>query len=334
MGKNWGENGVFYISYEDQKVDEDIWGINEASTNIEDVIKRYKFEDLNLYESIKDILGRTAYDYDDETLTIYAIKLAIENVGTLHLENSNISNLKGLECFKNVRQLYLNNNNIENIDILNNFNNLVKFDLSNNNIENIEALNIESDYEYIKVWLNNNIKDISPLENYYMIDVSGNPIQSGIDKLKNVQELDIGNCTLSNEQLLQISNLPLLYYLGLQNDNIQDVSFLKNHDTLQTLDLSKNKELSNLNQLNNISTLNLSDCELNDDRIDEFNLLEKLISLNLSKNNITNTEKLKNLWRVSSLDVSYTNITDVTNLSLKRELNLSGNKNLTNLDKL
>ena len=334
MGKNWGENGVFYISYEDQKVDEDIWGINEASTNIEDVIKRYKFEDLNLYESIKDILGRTAYDYDDETLTIYAIKLAIENVGTLHLENSNISNLKGLECFKNVRQLYLNNNNIENIDILNNFNNLVKFDLSNNNIENIEALNIESDYEYIKVWLNNNIKDISPLENYYMIDVSGNPIQSGIDKLKNVQELDIGNCTLSNEQLLQISNLPLLYYLGLQNDNIQDVSFLKNHDTLQTLDLSKNKELSNLNQLNNISTLNLSDCELNDDRIDEFNLLEKLISLNLSKNNITNTEKLKNLWRVSSLDLSYTNITDVTNLSLKRELNLSGNKNLTNLDKL
>lgn len=334
-GEDWGKNGVFYISYEDYDVEGELWGIGNASTNIENTIDVFKFEDINLYKAIKEILGRTVYDYNDETLTIYTSKLAIKSLNKLNLDNKNISNLKGLEYFKDVRQLYLSNNNIEDIGILKEFKNLSRIDLSNNNIENIEALDINLYDDTPEVNLeNNNIKDITPLKNYYKINISGNPIESGINSLNKVAILNIGNCILSNEQLNQISELPLLYELGLQNDNIKDVSFLENANTIEELDLSNNKELTNINRLINIHILNLSDCGLNDDIIEDLKQLYNLNSLNLSKNNISDTEQLGNIWGISTLDLSYTNIIDVSYLGSKQELVLSGNHNLINLDKL
>ena len=334
-GEDWGENGVFYISYEDYDVEGELWGIGNASTNIENTIDVFKFEDINLYKAIKEILGRTVYDYNDETLTIYTSKLAIKSLNKLNLDNKNISNLKGLEYFKDVRQLYLSNNNIEDIGILKEFKNLSRIDLSNNNIENIEALDINLYDDTPEVNLeNNNIKDITPLKNYYKINISGNPIESGINSLNKVAILNIGNCILSNEQLNQISELPLLYELGLQNDNIKDVSFLENANTIEELDLSNNKELTNINKLINITTLNLSNCELDDSIIENLRQLYNLKSLNLSQNNISDTEQLGNIWGISTLDLSYTNITDVSYLRNKQEIFLSGNHNLINLDKL
>lgn len=311
-GENWGEKGIFYISYEDIYVESDLCGIVNASTNINDILETVQFEDFNLYNELKEKLGKKVYKYNDETLTLYTSKLSLKSIYKLYLNNKNICSLKGLE----------------------NFTNLIEIDLSNNNIENIELFkNLKN--EYMRIYLGNNkIKDVSPLSNFYKIDISGNPIETGLDKLINVTSLSIGSCELSDSQIEQITKLPLLNELSLQNDNIKNVSFFENLSSIESLNLSENKEIANINKLIHVKNLILQDCNLDNSIVNELKNLNTLNSLDLSNNNINDASIFQDLYNLTSLNLSYTNISDVSSLSEIRELYLNGNNNLTNLDRL
>lgn len=145
-----------------------------------------------------------------------------------------------------------------------------------------------------------------------------NDIQKGIDAdVATVQigaqvvrvdaiELDLSNCSLTNDDISALEKLKSLQHLKLSHNNITDISVLVNCENLETLDIEGNK-------------------------IEDFSYLaelHKLTELNLSKTDIKDLTFLKKLTNLSVLDLSDNSITEfqfVKDLSKLKELNLSGN---------
>ena len=290
---SWGEgelynnHAIIYISYEDKYIEKSISGVVDAFpkelSNIYDKLERIEFNDINLYSEIKKILGRKVVDFDDENMIIYISKIALESIRYLDLKNKGINNINGIEKFSNVFTLDLSNNNIANIDNLNN--------------PKINMINLE----------NNKITDVSILSKQDNINLSNNPIESGLDKLENVSWLELNQCNLSETNLYNLINLSKLNYISLQGNNIENVECLENMN-LYEINLSNNQGITGIEKLNNISTLILENCDLENEDIEKLNDLSKIDYLDLSNNKITNVSKLKE-----------------TNISF---LNLSGNRNI------
>ena len=69
-----GTGDIFYISYEDATVERDMSGVVSATTNFDEVdLEEIKFEDRNLYDIIKEELGKNIITYNDDTLTLYVL---------------------------------------------------------------------------------------------------------------------------------------------------------------------------------------------------------------------------------------------------------------------
>ena len=269
-GDSWGDNGVFYISYEDYCVEENLCGIISASTNINDVLKEVQFDDMNLYNEVKKILDRKVIRYNDESRTMYMTKLSKDSVYYLNLENKGISNINGIEKFSKLSGIYLSDNNIENIECLSNF-----------------------DGDLMRIALTNNkVKDVSSLCCFNEVYLSGNPIEIGLDKLTKLSYLNLDNCNLT--ELLQISQLYNLGSLCLSNNNIEDVSCLKDLN-IYDINLSGNKNLRGIENLTNLRTINLRGCSLDNNSLTYLTGLTKLNYLDLSNNNITDASELKKL---------------------------------------
>lgn len=78
-GESWGNNGCFYISYEDLNVESSMSGIVTASTK-DTVLEKIEFEDVNLYNAMKDLLGKKVYNYNDANLTLTVSKLSLKDI--------------------------------------------------------------------------------------------------------------------------------------------------------------------------------------------------------------------------------------------------------------
>ena len=71
-GKNFGKDGIFYVSYEDKFVEKEMFGITEASTdknNLESTVK-ISFNDRNLYKKIKESLGKKIISSNDDNMEL------------------------------------------------------------------------------------------------------------------------------------------------------------------------------------------------------------------------------------------------------------------------
>jgi len=136
---------------------------------------------------------------------------------------------------------------------------------------------------------------------------------------------------------LGYNNIPKIYKLDLKylqelclrDNNIIDISNLKNLKNLINLNLKNNEitDISSLKYLNNLKKLNLSYNKIID--ISCIKKLKNLIYLNLENNEITNISSLKYLKFLKELDLSYNKIKKLPifiNMTNLEDLDLKNNK--------
>lgn len=126
-------------------------------------------------------------------------------------------------------------------------------------IENIKALNEVESKNVTSISLQNNkIKTLSGIEKFFNLselNLSCNKVNN-IDNLKNnkkIQSIVIDNNEI--EDISALSDMILLEELNLARNQVSDLTALKNDKALKNLDLSRNKDISDIAMLSNLKQL-------------------------------------------------------------------------------
>jgi len=195
------------------------------------------FKDANFETLIRDAINKPTDDIlSTDLLTITKL------VG----EDSNISDLTGIEHCTNLDTLRLMDNQITDISALSVLTKLLYLDLDNNQITNLSALG--SLTNLTKLWLaDNQIVDISTL--------------SSLTKLQTLH-LEFNKITNINA----LSGLTNLIHLSLWDNQIIDINALSALINLNYLDLEGNQiaDISALSGLTNMTLLWLNDNQIID----------------------------------------------------------------------
>ena len=337
-GREFGDSGYFYISYEDQNIESAISGV--ISTSYEDAIELDKINN----SVVKDIvLQRLSNTLKENNKKKYVTKLALSRIMDINLENTYIENLKGFDIFENLYYIDIAKTSVSDIKPLASLKQLGYINLSNTNVKDVTPLK-DLDLYYIDLSNNSGIKgyekikklcnislagcditDISKLnglKDLISINLSENTQIDNIDELnENIYELYLSGCNIEN--IKDIMNLKNLTALDLSYNKLQNINGIENLDNLQYINLSGNKirDFSNINNISekysddefvNERVLVVEDAGIKD--ISIFNGLSNITSLYLAKNDITDLSGFYN-----------NNI---------YELDLSENKNLSNIQYL
>ncbi len=296
-GPERGDNGYYYISYEDRYVEEDINGI--VSTSMDSTYKIEEIKNPGIKSFLKDNYSNFFIKYNGED---YISKLVLSKITNLDLTNRGLTSLDGIEIFSNAHNIDISNNSIKDISPLKNFEEIWSLDLSGNEITDISCLNsMDLEYLYYFDISNNKISDVSVLANilknvYIRLDLSNNPGVKGYETIPGVSELNLSNC------------------------NIKDISNLENCVMLNSLDVSKNPGITGFESLpNSISSIYLSECGLTEIPNIPDITRDCINHLDISKNNITSLNGIEDFALLYSLDVSENPITDWNALSLIEE---------------
>lgn len=355
-GENWGENGFFYVSYEDYYIEKEVSGVIGATE--ENNNKNIKFEDENLYLTLKEILRNEIISYDDNLQILELSKISLKKWTELDLSNRGITNISGLENFTGLYELNLNNNNITNISAIasmskleilqlehnnivdatpiNNLTNLYWLYLGYNNISSVDCAKNKPELSVLKL-NNNNITDVSELENvitdYYELDLSGNKNLTGWDRLtkEKILSIKLNDCDLEDDIIPILKKLKP-GYIELKNNNIVNAWELCNIPNLD-LDLSGNKNIDPMLIPTNGNSLKVANCNISslENFAEDFNGYK----LDLSDNPIEDSqiEYIKNN-SIRYLYINNTNIKDVSELTNIECLYIDGNKNIAGIQNL
>lgn len=172
---------------------------------------------------------------------------------------------------------------------------IYELDLSNKNITSIDGIEMFSNLQYLNL-SNNNIKDLEPLT-----------------KINTLVEINLSNNNLTNINEFKNMTLSSIYLLNLSNNQIKDVSPLSNLKLeLYSLDISNNTNVTGLEKLKNIWSLNASNCNITD--VEMLKNMTDLAQLNLSYNTgISGLEYLPE--SVITLNISNCDFTEVPNIT-------------------
>ena len=308
---------------------------------------------LNEEEAATNLIGKEDDEFSDENF-VSAVKKSLDidkyinlnadilsDVEYLDLSSSGIENISGIEYCTNLKYLDISANNISNLYYIKDLKNLKYLNISDNevdttyylgNLTNLTSLDIKS----------NNISDLSNLEklvNLEQLILSGNDLStvdiSNLNKLTNLKIFEARECGLSNIDTIPTNNL---MQLDLSNNKIEDISILetaskltnlfvsnnyigditgiKNCSEMKVLDLSYNilDSVEPLENLTSLEELNLEFCYLMNYELDSISKLVNLKELNLAKNYIYNIDLLASLTKLTKLNVSYTEVDDISNL--------------------
>lgn len=308
-GDSWGENGYFYISYEDTLVETDVNGI--LSTSIEDA---HKVSDIKSDVIRNYIIDHFRYAFINYKGEDYVTDLALDSVTFLDLSNQNLTNddLKDIELFTKLFSLNLSHNNLTSLNNLPDLKRLLSIDLSYNDLTDIDFSNKYS--------------------NLYEVILKGNHL-TNISFLKDLKKLNTVN--LDNNELTsldELNDLSNLLLVSANNNQIEDVSGLKD-SSIEYLFLDDNKNVKGYEQLNHLLELSLKNCNIYD--LPDLSNTE-IIYLTLSNNNNISISKDYLPKSLSFIDLSNDNLNSVTFLENSNQLfwiDLTNN-NLKNLDGL
>lgn len=231
------------------------------------------FRDENLAKAILEILEqKNLPDYKEET-----VKQALLGIRQLDLSGKNIKDISGINEFKNLEALNLSDNEIENIDAI--------------KLANLMVLNLS----------NNKIASLVDLENRF-----------GILGLLELRELNLSNNQIKNIKALE--PLEKLEILDISYNKIKNIDALKQKLNLRILNAGHNKislldELFARDEFGNSKEINLEEVDFSSNRIESIPELNcpSLVSINLSDNQITDIEGLKNAKNLVTLDISNNN---------------------------
>ena len=310
-GEDFGENGYFYISYEDYLVHSDISGV--ISTDKKDLIDIGKINNRVLANYIETNFKDKIITYNNNK---YIKKISLSDF-EYDLSNLGLTSLDDIELFNYAYSLNLSNNKLTDVSVLGNpeFSRLNSVDLSNNaqlsgweNLTNVKNISLR----------NCNLKDVSQLINwvnseYVDLDLSENPNITGLEVIKelNVFYLKLAYCNIKDvtvfendnlysldlsgnkeiKNIEQLNNFERLGYITLKDCDIKDASILESIKNIQVLDLSENKGISNLNKMENYS-LYLENCDL--ENVEELANNKNTAYLDLRNNKIKDVTPLKN----------------------------------------
>ncbi len=186
------------------------------------------FADTNLYETMKKQFKskKILYNENDVDKTIEVSVDDISKITELNLQginNSQISDLTGLEGFTNLEILNLSGNAITNA---------------------------------------NSISELSKIQNLNLSDNSINEsILSTVSKLTSLKELNLSNTQLNGDQLANFKNLKNLQKLVISKNNISTVESISSLTGITSLDISINKSFTDFKQLTvftNLTELNVA----------------------------------------------------------------------------
>ena len=234
--------------------------------------------DVNLRAVIEEALGKApgAPITAEEMATLINLRTA---------ESKGISDLTGLEFATNLRNLDIGGNSISDLSPLAGLMNLGTLNISNNGISDLSPLAGLKSLENFLSW-NNLFSDLSPLVkltkmSLQKIDIcGGDPDISVLKDAKNLKELYLPNC--------QVSDTDIAALAGLTN--------------LTRLSVSDNRNLSNISALSGLTHLkwlNLRDCNISD--ISALSGLTHLKWVNLARNNISDFSPLDGLPALTTM---------------------------------
>lgn len=298
--------------------------LNVSNNNIQNVSALSSFnaiQQLNLANNnISDISCLINVSIDMLDLSENPIETDISQLVNIHgigLNNCNLDNsiIEILSELQNLQQISLRDNNITDVESLKQLPNLQFLDLSGNkniNVNTLPYITLQSNennnkggegqlYPFKLVLQNCNLTDITFLQGFLgsRLDLSDNPI-SDISILRNIDAT----------------------YISLRNTAITDVSDLRYKTTL---DLSGNKNLEGLENLERVFELTLNDCDLED--ISFVSNLNSLCRLFIKNNNISDISPFLQHVSLFYVDISgnTSDSLDIANLADTRYKTLIGN---------
>ncbi|MCL1859706.1 MAG: leucine-rich repeat domain-containing protein [Oscillospiraceae bacterium] len=182
-------------------------------------------------------------------------------------------------------------------------------------ITDFSSLALFPNLEYIKIYYQQTMNDISFFENYNSlkearIELIAASDFSAFSNLKSLEKLIIAGSEVKDPSVF--ANLANLEILNLTACKIEDISWLGNLENLQNLFLSYN-QISDLSVLSSMT--NLEYASLDSNKIEDISALKNLKSIkniNLSGNEIKNVNPLTSLDILEGLDLSDNQIEDIS----------------------
>ena len=298
-GNNFGENGVYYISYDDTFVEQDLNGIKSASTDKSKLTNTttINIKDKNLYNAIKKDLKKDIFDSNDSAQTITILNNKLLEIYGLNLSSANITDLSGIEYFENLDNINLSNNNISSIKPLKSLHKLTYIDLSNNKLTKIpeELNNAELEALYLKNNPIENFDNLKKIKSIYILNLDEtNFTDSDLPLLKDLEisDISLANTKTTDYSILSQNEINHLNISGNKNikyDTIPNTTYLELAQTTTTeSDFQKIKDISQLTVLN-ISYTNIKDLNI---------VPEQIRAIYISGNkNIINLDRIKKTQR-------------------------------------
>ena len=295
-GNSFGDNGVFYISYEDILVQGELSGVTYVSDEPYSTVT-LELKDRNFYNAlINNTYNNLIVARDDQNLKLVVKEQFLKLVSVLDL--TNVTDLTGIENFTNLEVLYLFADrviysNLDDIKYLQNLSVLGLFNIYSNNWDFLKNLtNIDS------IYIDNiNAEDISFINNYkllrYLYIKEGYTEHTGelsLYELSNLIDITI-TTRKSNIKDISIKSLPIQVQRITIDGVMFDTSILEGRFELESLEI-RNKELTDLNFLsrymNRLHSIFIDGTGKTDiSNLETFSFAQN-ISVYISNNEITN----------------------------------------------
>lgn len=235
--------------------------------------------------------------------------LKLKNISALDLSNNpQMNDFSKLVQYKNtLKWLVLRNSNITDTNFLNSLNNIQRLEIPNNKIKST---------------------DLSLLPKLKMLTLSDNPLES-LEVPEHLEQLLIMNTNISDLSFLNKVKDSLINLVIAKNNNIHDISIVSDLPKLVQISLADMydniTDYSPINNKSELETLNLNNCPISMEELQNLDALPKLSKLLLNKNSNFSSESkiksldfIKNFPYLESLALSGNSISDLS--SLKAEL--------------
>lgn len=351
-GMDSGYNGYIYISYEDENVSRQMYGI--VSTDLSDAIPLSEINN----EAIENFVRQNCsiiYNGNEE----YVLDAEISQITKVDLSNTGLTSLEGIELFKCAINVNISDNNITDLTPITKLEKLLVLNASNNNIKDASIL--------------------AECPKLYSVNLSGNKDVTGYEKCVNIESLQLSDCNItsvesinqltelysldisknSNIEDLDKLNIKTLYLLNLSECNISDISTIINqekdfnptslnlsYNNIQNIDCLKDSNnmiwelnLSGNKQIEDFSPLNdafLKELIVKDCNIKSFAQLptknNEIYTIDVSNNDIGNDyeslESMESLFYLVMQNCNLEDISDIEKAGAISELDLSYNPNV------
>lgn len=290
-------------------------------------------------------------EFPDEKFYQYVLKnfdangdgvlMESEAESVLHVEFvsdgiTDITSIKGVECFKNVQFVNLGSNRgITDGSWLSGLTNITSVYINRTNITNIDFVKNMSKLTVFSAIDCPYVNDFTPLSQFNLeyLDINDNKQIKDISFVKDMTNLRTLNIAY-NSGITDFSclyNLTNMEYLNVDRTGVKSVGFLKNMNNLESFKARGCSGITDWNSISSCTKLKLiwiDECAIND--LSFLKNMSNLESVEVSSNNISDITVLQKSYNtIDSIGIVENNITDISwimEMPKLRSLEIRGNE--------